>query len=344
MSVETSMFIALFALLFSSTAFAGDAVVKTYPAKNVKLLKLSASSGSISVVTQESLKEIKVEVENDEYLEMLREREEERRQRELERRERELERRERERARRERRESDRSRDSGEDSNEEDEEWDEFFGRSDENDADRAVRSELSGGQLALKVRNGDMKVYAPKGIDVSVKSQSGELELSGDFGNVDIRGWSGSIRMKGTAAGLDAKTLSGDVDVDVRAPVQQVESISGDVKVAGKSTDLTVAATSGDILVRYMPERLNAKTVSGEIKIKGELAKSSVHEFEAVSGDVYVWITNGTGFNVSATSFDSDLWINDQRFEGKVKKTVGDGSATLRIATMNGEVRIKQEK
>lgn len=339
MSVRTAFCGATFvsALLCSSAAFAGDTVVKTYPAKGVKQLELSASSGSIVVVTRESSNEIKVEVEGDEYLEMLREREEAERERERIRRERERIRRE---ARGERKAEDTP---PPETNAEDEEWDEFFGRSGEAEADRAVRSDISEGRMRLKVRNGNMKVYAPKGIDVSAKSRSGELELEGAFGQVDLRGWSGSIRVTGSASGLDAKTLSGDLSINVKAPVQQLVSISGDIRADGKSSDLTIASTSGDMLVRYMPERLSAKTVSGEFRIKGALSKSSVHELEAVSGDVYVWITNGTGFNVGATSFDSDVWINDQRFEGKVKKTVGDGSATFRIATMNGEVRIKQE-
>ncbi|MEM6733998.1 MAG: DUF4097 family beta strand repeat-containing protein, partial [Myxococcota bacterium] len=101
-------------------------------------------------------------------------------------------------------------------------------------------------------------------------------------------------------------------------------------------------STSGDVVVLYMPSRLAAKTVSGEIRVKGELPSDAVHEFEAVSGDVLVWITNDTGFDVKASSFDSDVWLNGERYKGGVRRRVGDGSGRIRVSTMNGEVRIKQ--
>ncbi|MEM6558689.1 MAG: DUF4097 family beta strand repeat-containing protein [Myxococcota bacterium] len=230
----------------------------------------------------------------------------------------------------------------EDSNEDDE-WDQFFGREPKGQRTR-LRSERNGKELFLKHSSSDMVVRVPPGMNLKLKTHSGDIVLSGSVSRLEMASMSGSLTLKVQAASIEAKTVSGDVRVEAEASIQELLSISGDVRVSGTADDLRVGSTSGDVELRYLPKRLEAKSVSGEIRAKGRLAADAVHRLETVSGDMLLWLVGSQGFRLRATSFDSEIYVDKKRFDGSVDTKVGDGAASIKAATMNGEIRIRREQ
>lgn len=222
------------------------------------------------------------------------------------------------------------------------EWDEFFGKSDSSDNKRQVSAD--GKVLTIKYRSADVKITLPEGMNLELSSKSGDLMLKGKYGNVSVKTMSGDLSFSGDAGKIDGGTLSGDVKVDAKASVQSLVSISGDVVLKGSARDVNVSSTSGDLEIYYLPERLDAKTVSGEVRAKGGLVAKAVHTYETVSGELLLWLTDDEGFTVNASTFDSDIYIDGERMSGRADKKIGSGSATIRVKSMNGDIRIKRER
>ncbi|MEO1480595.1 MAG: DUF4097 family beta strand repeat-containing protein [Myxococcota bacterium] len=226
----------------------------------------------------------------------------------------------------------------------DDEWDDFF-REDQDDGERVNRRVRKEGKtLYVKYSSDEVDVVLPEGMNVELSSKSGDLKMRGKYGVVYGKTMSGDFILVGSAGKVDGGTLSGDVSVEAKASVLALVSISGDVSLKGSAKDVNVSSTSGDIGIYYLPEKLDAKTVSGEIRAKGLLSDTAVHTYETVSGELLLWLTGDEGFTVSANTFDSYIYVDGDRMERRADKRVGSGAATIRVKSMNGDVRIKREK
>lgn len=185
-----------------------------------------------------------------------------------------------------------------------------------------------------------------------------------------------SVQAESVSGDIDASDLSGDVlelatvsgDLMVRASVQRLilSSVSGDVDFSGDALRVEIETVSGEVELDGVSGELDVTTVSGDVTVDGGTVSNG--EFEAVSGDIelYVSLEDGGRINVSSMSGDVELYLpGDQEAEifaqtfsgdiesdyGRVSNTKhgpgsklehqeGNNGATINLNSFSGDVTI----
>lgn len=199
----------------------------------------------------------------------------------------------------------------------------------------------------------DFEVIVPSGTEVSVKSVSGDIEVSNIQGELKAETVSGEVDIQSADKLVSAKSVSGGVEVAAAKGAENTEisSVSGDVEVDGlEANRVTFASVSGDIEITDAKcGRASLKTVSGDVQYIGPLETSGRYEFQSHSGDVKIVISGDTGFEIDAKSFsgeiESEFPLEVHSIRGERRKlsgVYGDGSAYIEATTFSGDVSIEK--
>jgi DUF4097 and DUF4098 domain-containing protein YvlB len=214
----------------------------------------------------------------------------------------------------------------------------------------------------------DYTVHVPTGAAVSVRSVSGNIELTALKGEARLETVSGTVTTTNSRQLARVKSVSGDVSVSdgSSGDVLSLGSVSGNLTVRRlKARTLEVQTISGDLsLTETVCDRVQAKTVSGDLQFAGPLAKAGRYEFNSHSGDVRLSVHGTVGFEITASTFSGDLRSDlqlsgrdtnaaavpagdDDRRHGpgrhgprrqELRGTFGDGSAIVMVQTFSGDL------
>lgn len=199
----------------------------------------------------------------------------------------------------------------------------------------------------------EFEVIVPSGTEVSVKSVSGDINVSNVQGELKAETVSGEVDIQQAEKLVSAKSVSGSLEVAAASGTENMEisSVSGDVDVDGlEAARVTFESVSGDIEITDAKcGRASLKTVSGDVQYIGPLETSGRYEFKSHSGDVKVVISGDTGFEIDAKSFsgeiESEFPIEVHSIRGERRKlsgVYGDGSAYIEATTFSGDVSIEK--
>ncbi|HXC49125.1 MAG TPA: DUF5668 domain-containing protein [Candidatus Sulfotelmatobacter sp.] len=150
----------------------------------------------------------------------------------------------------------------------------------------------------------DLEVAIPKKSALSVKTDKGDITVSGISGDVGIADMTGDVDVRGTA---------GDVNVEMRKGDAKVSSTKGDVKISGKGGEIEVNDTAGSLTVEgefYGPIRAD-KAVKGVrmVSSKTDLTLSALTgHFEVGSGNMDIVDVPG---NLSLRTRDSEISVEN---------------------------------
>lgn len=137
----------------------------------------------------------------------------------------------------------------------------------------------------------DYAVEAPAATPVTIESASGDVDVSGLTGAVQVTTASGDVALTGLTGLVTVQTISGDQRLtDVTGAVsasttsglvqgtglvhlRQASSVSGNLRLSGSFTDdATIKTTSGSVMLRFAPAsavRIEVTTISGDIRASG---------------------------------------------------------------------------
>jgi DUF4097 and DUF4098 domain-containing protein YvlB len=169
---------------------------------------------------------------------------------------------------------------------------------------RPIGFDLSSSKIGV-----DLEVAIPKKSVLSVKTDKGDVTVSGISGDVGITDMLGDVDVRGTA---------GDVNVEMRKGDTKVSGTKGDVKISGKGGEIEVNDTAGSLTVEgdfYGPVRAD-KAIKGVrmVSPKTDLTLSALAgHFESGSGNMDIVDAPG---NLSLRTRDSE--INVENPGGKV--------------------------
>lgn len=125
--------------------------------------------------------------------------------------------------------------------------------------------------IAVTTVSGDVDIYDP--IDVAllnIKTASGDVDLHGATGDVQINSASGDADLFGTYTTASIHTASGDIDLEGSIQTLRCNSASGDV----------------DLRMATLPRMLEGSTRSGDYEIRIPDGLGFTLEFRTVSGDL----------------------------------------------------------
>ena len=170
----------------------------------------------------------------------------------------------------------------------------------------------------------ELEVAVPKKSVLSVKTEKGDVTVSGISGDVGISDMTGDVDVRGT---------NGDVNVEMRKGDTKVSDTKGDVKVSGKGGEIEVNDTTGSLTVEgefYGPIRAD-KIVKGVrmVSSKTDLTLSSLAgHMEAGSGNMDIVDAPG---NLTLRTRDSE--INVENPGGKVNIDNRNASIAVRFSS-----------
>ncbi|HTA58781.1 MAG TPA: DUF5668 domain-containing protein [Candidatus Baltobacteraceae bacterium] len=170
----------------------------------------------------------------------------------------------------------------------------------------------------------DLEVAIPKKSVLSVKTDKGDVTVSGISGDVVITDMTGDVDVRGTA---------GDVNVEMRKGDAKISGTKGDVKISGKGGEIEVNDTTGSLTVEgdfYGPIRAD-KAVKGVrmVSSKTDLTLSALAgHFETGSGNMDIVDAPG---NLSLRTRDSE--INVENPGGKVSIDNRNASVGVRFSS-----------
>jgi len=198
-----------------------------------------------------------------------------------------------------------------------------------------VRSSSDSGDTNLTGVGGPVDVHTQSstielqnlGGAADVTTQSGSVTASDVAGRMSVRTGSSSITLRGLGGGLQARTQSGAVDAAFRGPGDvDVETASSGVELAGVQDGLRVVTKSGRVRVTGTP--------------------AGPWAVETGSGAVDLDVARNVGFNLDAASRSSQvrldgLSVNGAQAKGLARGTVGAGGPVVRVTSRSGSIDIR---
>jgi len=179
--------------------------------------------------------------------------------------------------------------------------------------------ELSDSRISM-----DLEVAVPKKSPLTVRTEQGDVTISGISADVGVTNMRGNV---------DVRETTGDVNVEMRKGNTQIADTHGDVKVSGKGGELEVNDVSGSLTVDgdfYGPVRAD-KVLKGVrmVSAKTDLTLSALTgHLEAGSGNLDIVDAPG---NLALRTRDSE--INVENPGGKVNIENRNASISVRFSS-----------
>jgi len=170
----------------------------------------------------------------------------------------------------------------------------------------------------------DMEITIPKKSVLSVKTEKGDVAVSGISSDVVVTDMLGDVDVRGTAGDVNVETRKGDV---------KISGTKGDVKVSGKGGEIEVNDTTGSLTVEgefYGPVRVD-KAVKGVrmVSSKTDLTLSALAgHMETGSGNMDIVDAPG---NLTLRTRDFEISLENPG--GKVNIDNRNASISVRFSS-----------
>jgi hypothetical protein len=160
------------------------------------------------------------------------------------------------------------------------------------------------------------QVQVPRSLRLNFGSStaSGNIEVSGVSGDVNISAASGNVLVKNVAGEIKARTASGDVRVQDITGTVNAGSASGDV-------DVEIARLEGTGDMKF-------STASGNVNVRLPANLDADIEMSSVSGNL-------------ETNFPIEIQAREEGPGKRARGRVGNGTRSLRLSSASGNVSLK---
>lgn len=225
--------------------------------------------------------------------------------------------------------------------------------------DQSWRKSWTQGQVKL-----DITLRIPEGLELTLRTGSGDIEITRLVGRLSITSGSGDISIGTVKGDADILTGSGDLDLVEITGDLKFRTGSGSFNLGSIDGNLWVATGSGDILVKAARGDLSVKTASGSVSIgshdgslkittaSGDVTAQSGGsrgeiDIRTSSGSVDLVLIHSESIEVSldtiSGSISSNIPLEVKRVGRKaLVGSAGNGDLKLRVTTVSGDIVIKQ--
>lgn len=178
-------------------------------------------------------------------------------------------------------------------------------------------------ELRFPLLEVQLTVDAPAGWNARVETVSGDVDVEGLAGKLELHSTSGDVHVASITAPLVASSVSGDVEL-IGVQRSDVRTTSGDVHAEDIGA-LRARTVSGDLTVRAAKDSLFLDSTSGDLDVEG--APRGVTG-TSTSGDIRVTAASGA-VKVDTRSGDIELMLDRDLRRCEARTTSGELSAEL---------------
>lgn len=196
----------------------------------------------------------------------------------------------------------------------------------------------------------DYEITAPPDTSVQTRSGSGDQNVEGLAGKLNLESGSGDMRLREAGGPLYIRTGSGNVDAHDISGAFDVECGSGDISIEakGEGGDSRVRTGSGTIQLRGIKGGLRVESGSGDVSASG--TQTAPWDIRTSSGNVELELQSGAAFDLDASAGSGNVVVDGPvaiTVEGDVGKAhrsihgkVGGGGPLVTVHTGSGDVHI----
>ncbi|MEM6511759.1 MAG: DUF4097 family beta strand repeat-containing protein [Pseudomonadota bacterium] len=222
--------------------------------------------------------------------------------------------------------------------------------------------ERDGDEITIKIKgpkrnmgrkdiSSDLMIRVPEKSSLDIGTVSANIEVQGVHGDLDLASVSGGINTEVFDGDLEAGTVSGGIGVqgDGKTISAELGSVSGSISADGLAGDVEAESISGRISVSGgMFEGVDMETVNGRIIFRGQLHSDGDMAMESVNGGIDIDIANQVSVRYDIETFNGGIrncfGVKPERTSRyapgyRLNHQIGDGSATVRVETLNGSVK-----
>jgi len=216
--------------------------------------------------------------------------------------------------------------------------------------DKVTRIKVVLPEHSHHVEDTDLVVSVPKGSRVSVNTVSADIKVQDVLGAQRLQSVSADIHTVAGSEDVECRTVSGDVKVDGSGKhgLLTVTTVSGDATALKVAGEVNASTVSGNLVLGLgQTERSRLRSTSGDMTLAMRLATDGKVDAESISGDVRVNLVGGSDAEYDISTFSGEI---KNCFGPKAAPTSeytpgkelhfqqGQGSARIRIKTLNGDV------
>jgi hypothetical protein len=216
-----------------------------------------------------------------------------------------------------------------------------------------------GGRVSLENVNGTVRVTGWERAEVRVEAvREAESRQCLDRLTIEVETAGSALRIKARYPDSDGWFLGFArcdcrVDFTVSVPrgaeLDGIEMVNGDIEIAGVTGEVRAENVNGDVIIRGAGSRVEASTVNGGIEVALDaLDARGLVDLDSVNGRVVLSLPAGSGADIRAESVNggirTDFGLKEKRHRyvgSELEGTIGDGSARVRIETVNGSIAIR---
>lgn len=197
-------------------------------------------------------------------------------------------------------------------------------------------------------RSVEFDLTVPSAMSVSLEGVNLDVDARGVGGTVEIETIQGDVTLFGGRRDVVLHTVSGDLVLEGPDGRIELASTNGDIHVTDAAGGIRVETVNGDVtLSGVRSDAVDAATVNGDVEYHGTILDGGRYSFTTHNGDMALSIPEGANVTVSVSTFQGEFESEfpvtlTETAEGGRRFTfvMGDGSASLRIETFGGEIRL----
>jgi hypothetical protein len=194
------------------------------------------------------------------------------------------------------------------------------------------------------------EIAVPVDTAIRTHSGSGDQNIEGTHGNVDVETGSGDVRLKSLTGEIHLQTGSGDVKArGISGPIRGGAG-SGDIEIEETSAgDIDLHTGSGNISARGIQGAFHGETGSGEVTAEG--TQSGAWEIRTGSGNVRVRLPDNAAFDADISTSSGSVTVDapiEMTVQGRLQDLhksfrgkVHGGGSLLRVRTGSGDIHIE---
>jgi DUF4097 and DUF4098 domain-containing protein YvlB len=195
----------------------------------------------------------------------------------------------------------------------------------------------------------DYDITAPENTTVRAHTGSGNQNVEGLKGNIDLESGSGDMKLARLSGDMNFRTGSGNVRGHDLAGPARAKAGSGDIDLEETGQgDMEIRTGSGNITVKGINGGFHAEAGSGDIH--GDGSPQNLWSIRTGSGNVHLRLPSEAAFDVDVSSSSGRVTMNHPvtttvqgRIEESRKSVVGKvrgGGPTVSVHTGSGDISV----
>ena len=177
-------------------------------------------------------------------------------------------------------------------------------------AERRIENSDDGHVMETHSKSTNLHIRVPTGMNVSVGSVSGNVELEGRFGTIKASTVSGQVKIGDTQGDADLRSISGNIDVGDCRGRCRANTKSGHIIISHVANALKASTMAGNIEAGIAGgDDVEIKTISGRVAVRVDPGRQPKARLRSLSGRVRCDCPQGGDFSLSASTISGSIEV-----------------------------------